>query len=424
MKDMERELRELGARARERKTPVRSLSGPAIRRIKLRRFGAGAMGLFLVVTVAVTGMLAGDLGSDDGKLAPGRPSPATSPSTIVEGVDDPYACRTPSFVPSYLPDEWRGELQPYRGSGLEAAGVAGHWGRPEEAPSQHSYVDLLIGESPYRQSNRSEVRVLGAPATFGGVSGGKTVEFTYEGCDFVLYGSRMTTPEFLRFAKGLRPTGEAVPDERDQAENDFAAIWPEDTYEDAREACEAADREHADKEEGEENVVSIRSDPQSVILEFGYEVLGWGQGETFRPTFDIPSDRTVFGLRRGDGRGASPRDPEVIVDATEVQPGCWSVAGVSRMPDKRPTGVSVSVEGRDVEIGVDPLGATSLSIKVVYAGRKVTERGPVGEEGLGEFRLPFDPDTGGHALVLFLDAEGKVFSATSPRFPAGDFAAG
>lgn len=205
---------------------------------------------------------------------------------------------------------------------------------------------------------------------------------------------------------------------------DFRAIWPEDTYQDAREACEAAMAEDADEEEGDENVVSIRSDPESVILEFGYEVLGWIEGETFHPGVDIPSERTVYGLRRGDTGETSPREPEVLVDATEVQPGCWSVRGVSRMPDKRPTGVSVSVRGRDVKVGVDPLGATSLAIRVVYAGRDVSETGPVGEEGLGEFRLPFDPDTPGYALILFLDPEGAVFSAASASFPAGDVTAG
>lgn len=77
-----------------------------------------------------------------------------------------------------------------------------------------------------------------------------------------------------------------------------------------------------------------------------------------------------------------------------------------------------------MQVGVDPLGAASLSIGVGHAGRNVGESGWVGEKGLGQFELPFDPDTRGYALILFLDAEGNAFSATSAGLPAGEFTAG
>ncbi len=208
------------------------------------------------------------------------------------------------------------------------------------------------------------------------------------------------------------------------AKEPFSAIWPEDTRTEAEEACAAAAKEDASHEGAGEDIVSMRHDAASIVLEFGYEVLGWEDAiATDRSgQAGFADNRTVYELRRGP-QGASPRRPVVIVDAVEVLDGCWSVGSVSRPPDKRRTGVSISVRGRSVEVGFDTLGATTMSFEIGH-GPNTLMGEPTGRGGRITSRLTYAPDDTGHFLILFKDENGRVFSATGGPLPAGNFTAG
>jgi hypothetical protein len=422
MTDVERELRKLGERARDEKASKPSLGTSALRRIRLRRFGMATSGLVLVAVLGVGGTFAaGAFETDERNIGPAQPSPVSSPSADDGDVDDPYRCRRPTFKPSYLPDGWSEELRPHRGSGLEAPGVVGHWGT-SGPPTRERYVDLLMGKSPYQQFSRTSMRVLGGDAIFGAVSQGYTVEFSHAGCDYVLHSYRLGNWEFRRFAERLESSRTDDPDE-EVASEDFSALWPEDTYEDAEEACEQAERENEDSEAGVEDVVSFRNDPQSVALEFGYQVLGWQEPSIADGPYPA-EPKTNYELRREDASsGEIPA--AVVIHSVEVLPGCWSVESVSRMPKDQPKDDgSMSVTGRDVQMGFDKEGAISAVFEVGYGGEKTTHVWRKGDPELVAFVLDFEPRGEGHFLVLLRDADGQVFSAFGSALPEGDFAAG
>lgn len=214
---------------------------------------------------------------------------------------------------------------------------------------------------------------------------------------------------------------EVVSDGSSASEEDFAAIWPEDNADDADRDCSTPQ--------------SFRSDPDSVVAAFGGSVLGWDEVTVIGWNAIASDDRTgqpssdegrSFELRRKGSRGRSPRNPAVLVNAVEVLDGCWSVASVSRMPDREPTGLSISVRGPDVEVAFATLAATEAVVEVGYGQdvkRQVWVEAQGAEMPVG-LRLDSPPATTGHFLILFKDEEGKVFSAAGSPLPKGDFAAG
>ena len=127
---------------------------------------------------------------------------------------------------------------------------------------------------------------------------------------------------------------------------------------------------------------------------------------------------------RKSASDAEATGPAIMVYTRKEIPRCWSIGSVSRLPDRRPTGVGIGVTGRKVVIGFDPLGAASASLEVGYGGRVATQTWQAGEDTAVHFELDFEPDTTGHFLILMRDETGAVFSATGGPLPAGDFAAG
>jgi hypothetical protein len=332
-------------------------------------------------------------------------------------VQDGAECGPPvDFEPTYLPDGWSKDLQRGSGDGQDFPGLVGHYGSGSHR--QAGYFDMFAGHSPLAQSNRQRMDILGRPATSGDIHEGYSVEFEYEGCTYVLIAYVFERSELERFAEGLRPSGDNDRRSEDRAA-DFAAIWPEDTYEHAAEECTS----EAHKED------SWRADPESIALEFGALVLGWEEPSVME--VDDPEaynyDGVVLDVRRDppDG-GHGPVSALVRVWTFESAPDCWSIGSVSRVPDNEPTGVSVSVDGRVVQIGFDTLDAAGGSVEVGYGGRDQMKRWVEAEatERPVTFELGFDPATTGHFLILFEDQEGQVFSASGGPLAAGDFAAG
>lgn len=163
------------------------------------------------------------------------------------------------------------------------------------------------------------------------------------------------------------------------------AMWPEYRGVDARRACKTPP--------------SWRTDPHTTAEEFGRNILGWSSP---RATIDqYGHEGTHVILNRGDG-------PLVQVWLQRVGSDCWSVTGVSRRRDNKPEGVSASVRGREVQVGVLSLGAESAEVILGFNGREIRTT----DQGAGAtLRLDFKPRGSGFFLVLLRDETGEVFSA-------------
>lgn len=324
------------------------------------------------------------------------------------------------FEPTYLPDGWSPELQPGNAAGLEDIDIiVGHYGVPGDGGFEKmgtGFLDVQANLGDFEvETGAADISVLGKKASLIGPNsnGGYSVRFGHDGCVYSL-GGNATRETIKSFAEGFRLKSEA---DEPSNEQDFAAIWPEDNRDDARDACASAAQEDVGG-----GTVSIRQDPESVALEFGALVLGWE--EPAARDAEHESYGTVLELRR-DGFDSGPRGPAVLIGPTEIIDGCWSVGWVSRMPDEQPKhDRSMAIRGRDVSMGFDPGGATSAVLEVGYGGEATTYVWHEGEAEGVEFRLDFDPHDTGHYLILLMDPNGEVFSAFGSPLPEGDFAAG
>lgn len=212
----------------------------------------------------------------------------------------------------------------------------------------------------------------------------------------------------------LRVEGfEDAADQRQRARRQEGfALWPEDTAREAEEACD----------DGSSPTRTFRYDPMSAALEFGNAVLGWKEAIGIRR--ELGHDAQSIELRRSaEDNDETARGAAVLVTLTEVANDCWSVWGVSRLPDERPTGVSISIRGRDVEIGFDDLGANSLYFEIGH-GYYTNSSDPEPPDGRITALLNYPRGDTGHFLLLFKDENGQVFSAAGGALPAGDFTAG
>lgn len=407
MTDIERRLRELGDKVRDEQGPM-SLDSAALRRVKRRRLATVSTGLLAVAALISIGTYAlGALNEESARLPPAE-------DKNTEEVEKRVCKRPVDFEPSYVPEGWIQELQEGSGGGGEPEAVIGHYGNdtpagtPEKA--EGGFADLFVGTSPYAISNGQEIRVLDEPAVLGEIHEGYAVEFTQHDCDYTLVAYGIRLDELRYVAEGLRLPGEYVSPERGEKTDPehFGAVWPEDTYRQAKEACDA----------GSDAEAVRRADPESIASAFGIQVLGW-QEPLVVGAEEPYSKEGVYELRRS----ANSR-PAVLIFPIEVVPDCWSIGSVARMPDEESEHHgSMSVHGREVQMGFELPGASSAIFEVGYGGNKTTHAWQGGQGGV-EFQLDFEPRGKGHFLVLLMDADGKIFSAFGSALPAGDFAAG
>lgn len=316
------------------------------------------------------------------------------------------------FGPTYLPAGWSRKLQSGSGGGGTWKGVLGHYGNaaPAGTPAKAKggFAELIAGERPYQQGNTERIRVLDRPATLGDIHEGYSVEFTQHGCDYFLIAFGISRGDLRRFAEGLRLPGEFVPAE--PGDEPFGAIWPEDTAREANDVCNEA-----------QAIEAWRTDAVRTAEEFGRQVLGWEPAAVVRRD---EGRRVEVELRRSfQDEAAEAASPAVMVYMTEVFENCWSVGSVSRLPDRKPTGISISIRGRDVEVGFDDLGAHSVYFEMGHGSHTSSADGELAD-GRITWVLSYKPDQTGHFLFLFRDENGEVFSAAGGPLPAGNFAAG
>lgn len=413
MRDIEKELRDLGGRVRD-EDAVPLLSHDVLRRIRLRRIGTVAMSLLAVAGLAFGGTYAA------GVLI------ATDPNTAVpaeEGLptDKGPRCGPPvDFRPTYLPEGWLEDLQVGDGGGgADWPGIVGHYGN--DAPpgtiekADGGFADLIAARKrPFPQGNKEKIRVLDKPASLADIHEGYSVQFSRHGCRYFLLAYGIVREELGRFAQGLRARSTRVPAEPAEDEN-FAAIWPEDTADAARQGCSRGPRGANDWRHHSSTVPTA--------VEFGRRVLDWDDALAIVRR-RRPDGSTIELRKSASDTGGEATGPAIIVNTHEAIDGCWSVGSVSRLPDRRPTGVGVGVTGRSVDIAFDPLGAESASVEIGYGGRVSTHTWQAGDGQPVHFELEFEPDTTGHFLILMRDATGAVFSAAGGPLPAGDFSAG
>lgn len=384
MNDVERRLKGLGERASEDVARQLRPRPEALRRIRLRRAALSTTALACVATVVAAGAFAWTAEERDAIVRPVPPA-AESPSAERD-------CASLVFEPTYVPEGFDRRAEYDRGGATP--GLVATF--PSDRPAS---IQVTTPEYAFVQTRPRHVRVLGEPASIGLIHEGYSVAFHHDGCEYVLNGYGITKEELKRFATGL-VEGRVTP-EGDPA----MVVWPEDTIDAAEEACaEAGPRE--------------RTNPQ-VVSGFAMDVLGWDSPiyeaprTSSAPWVVFPSERATFG---GDVEAG------VRVWTTEVVPGCWSIRSVSRLADRRPTGVGVSVDGEIVEVTYDPLGSTTVMIEVGYGGRNRRFHNRFLDAA--RIWLRFTPDTTGHVFVLLRDEDGDVFTAYATPLPAGDFSAG
>ncbi|MGH2756877.1 MAG: hypothetical protein ACRDI3_03725 [Actinomycetota bacterium] len=414
MTDIERELRALGDRTRGDEGSRSVLSGDALRRIRLRRFAIGTTGVLVIAALGIGGgFTVQALRTNDTTIGPAHASPSpTASEAMVENVP---RCGPPvDFKPTYVPDGWVETLQPGSGGGAEWRGMVGHFGNAAPAgtveKADGGFADLIAGESPYPLFEGQKIRVLDEAARFGPIHEGYSVEFTQHGCNYILLGYGIRGDELRRFAEELRLPGTYVPAE--PADDDyFGALWPEDTAEEAKDACA--------KQAGDPN---LRGNPMATAIGFAKEVLDWTLAELI--TRETGHGGQSIEIRRS--RADNPREPDgtaLLVLVSEVFPDCWSVFSVSRLSDDRPANLSISVRGPDVEIGFDDLGADSIYFEIGH-GYYTNSSDPEPPDGRITALLNYPRGDTGHYLLLFKDENEEVFSAAGGPLPAGDFSAG
>ena len=186
--------------------------------------------------------------------------------------------------------------------------------------------------------------------------------------------SNWVVPRFFRSTQLARDEGTGF------------TMWPEHRGKDAVDACGGR--------------YAWRTGARRTAARFAAAVLDWPDARVVIDRYEQDGVHAL--VHRGDG-------PFVETWLTPVARWCWSVAGVSRPSDRRPTGVSVSVRGRRVIAAVLPLGAESGEVIVGFNGRTVRE--DVGPEAIARVRLPFKPKGSGFFLILLKDESGRVFSA-------------
>ncbi len=180
------------------------------------------------------------------------------------------------------------------------------------------------------------------------------------------------------------------------------AVWPEDTEEGAFAASE--------------NPKPYRFDAEETALAFASDVLAWDDAST--ESYDGPvecGDRTCLLVRR------EPGGPAALVIVAQLVPELWSVTYVGS-PDDTSIALSLGVEGSKVNAVFDLGDASSARLVVGYGGRGGMH--VYLETSTKPWDLGFEPDTTGHYLLTFRDADGVVTAALGAPLPKGDLAAG
>lgn len=387
MNEIERSLRELGERARRDVGPLAPRPRD-VGRIKRRRAAlAGVTAVSLVLVAAGSYALANR--DERGTLPPVHSTPTS--------VASPGPCGLPlDFSPTVLPRGFDGIARPGSAGDdslpVGANGIVANF-RGDE---QGTFIDVVANRPAYAQTSVDRIAVLGAEGTIGEIEDGYSVEFWDGGCRYTLLAYGVSETQLRRFAQSFALTGD---------EDGFGAVWPEDTAIQADIGCaEATD--------------NSRRSPTSVALAFATDVLDWS------PLSTVSHDDGKVDLFRSSSSGSGDR-PDLEVYTDEVFFGCWSVQGVARPDDGRPTGISISVKGHDASIGFAPLGAETVTVELGYGRHLVSKTWNRGTgDPLVELRLRRAPTTTGHYLMIMRDASGEVVTATGGPLPPGNFVAG
>lgn len=402
MRDIERELRDLGRRIEADVDTRGGLSDRSRKRIRFRRSASAAASVFVIMLLVATATYS---------IASMRGDDAIPPADSDSEVFIEFT-RSGGFTGETL-------ILMVRRDGsalLESVEV--------QPPSSIAFV---VEDEPMEDLTLA-VEHVEWPSLEGDylledvvVADGYRYELVHEGHTIVSEpgAEPQSIGHLIRVLEAITKTYR--PDEADHErvdvqvdETNFAALWPEDTATEAEAACTEAASDPA---------ASFRDDPLPLAHAFAVDVLGWEQPGPVIVRKAGDGERTIEVRREEGDQGRRAGGAAVQVYVREVAPDCWSVVSVSRLPDKRPTGVGISVRGRDVEVGFDDLGAESVAFEIGHGFYGLTSE-PAGRDGRVTMRLTYPPNDTGHFLLLFKDEDGRVFSASGGPLPAGDFAAG
>lgn len=180
----------------------------------------------------------------------------------------------------------------------------------------------------------------------------------------------------------------------------FQALWPET----------AASQVPA-------TLPSWRRSPEQTARRFAGSVFGWGDPQVAASRFDARSHADVYTLARADGAPRIEVHLKRMVDAEH-----WSVTYFWGFGEEDPS-ASVSVTPEKAYVGFDYWGdATSAQLLLRYGNHQVERTSQ--EEAEWKVPIDFPLDTTGAVMVLFRDAQGRVFTGWGTSLPAGNFAAG
>lgn len=403
MTDVEKRLREVGEILRRGEAFSLAPSKRARRRIRVHRVGVVLSVVVLLGGLSAAGLSTAGVFDRSPTQTVDQPELEIDGPDVIEGPLDPDCGLRFGFVPTYLPPGFAARPQPGSG-GERGVPLAQQTGSSYGHFAGEGFINVL-GVPAFAQTNRSSIEVLGRKATLGDIHEGYSVEFRYRGCSYVLAGYGIERDELRRFALGLEPREDRTPD-RSQPPEAFA-LWPEDTPAEAESGCRD----------------EWRRRPYDVMERFALEVLGWEAVDA--PFSEAGQNGFRFLVERTDQGSADGDAASIEVFLREVTGSCWSVTSVSRPPDDKPKpgAIGISIRGRSVEIGFDPLGADSAIVEIGH-GRYKSSSERAFREGRATFLLTYEPDEPGHFLILYKDEAGEIFSASGGPLPAGDFATG
>jgi hypothetical protein len=180
------------------------------------------------------------------------------------------------------------------------------------------------------------------------------------------------------------------------------AVWPEDT---AADLVAAADGVAAGAD-------PWRLDPALTAAAFADLVLAWPDPSLGDPEAD--GFTTRIQVER------EPGGPEVVVTLSQVVEPIWSVIAVADAVDPLYPPFVITEGEAEIQVGL-PEGTTAI-VTLGYGLRTSTRS--LGSPGTLSVDLGTTPTTGGHLLILYVDADNRVVSASGTPIAAGDTAAG
>lgn len=369
---------------------IASARGMVLRRLqRRRRLAAGGTGL-AVASIAFAGFLFVGSRPPSAVPIPGG-SPSSSPTPTVEPTETAATCETfpLPFEPGYLPPDFSNTAE--EGGAEGAGGYAGHY----QGPAESIHISFGPADEVGPTIEGPFADIMKRPATFSRVDGGWGASFQVRGCGtWTMRTMGVGEDEASKVAEGL-----LYFEPETIAAGEVPGVWPDVA------TCDAAPSD------------SPLRGGASTALAFAQQFLEW----------DDPV--VVFAREEGNRfnhyllvRLTTPEADLMVYMDHPTRNGCWFVTGAQPPAAlNTPTGFSISVEGTQLHVGADAMGADEVEWRIFVPDRETVTTTPGGEL---IYEFSDGPPQTEWVLIAILRKDGRPFGVRTIVVPPGDFSAG